>query len=487
MLLSRVQITAALAALLVLVVLAALLLRPQPTTTPGACTHFASPTGTGSACTESSPCAPATWITSPTLATPGRVLCLLDGLYRGSASMLALGESLHGTPEAPITVRARTDGQVTIDGEFRQRPLDCQARDWTVEGLDVKDGHDTVAVLRGTRCTFRRLVAYSTDADLSHHVDNLIDIGGAYNLCEDCAAFGYARKGLAAGARAGVGPNTFRRVWVESNGFAPTATSGHPTNPVEIGYDQDNVTGENVIAHRDILASASEPEAPFTIFSTRGSALLGSLAYLKGGERFEPGLLLYVFPEGGSHIGSGHQTSQTLLKDLAFVAHPSFTHVAGFYIQGGSGSSGNVAENLVGVAPLASGCSGSGWTCTGVKTGRTMAEAIGEGQSVWQAVPGICTRYQNRVLTTEPLWSAGGTWPMEGRIDAAMVAAGREPVRLTQTIEQLFGSIPQACKTGSTPIPPDPTPPGGALTCTGSIQAVPGAVALQCQPTTQRR
>jgi Bacterial Ig domain/Chondroitinase B len=439
--------------LAVLYVLAALLLTMlaawvtravhAQTRAPAPCSHYASPTGTGSTCTESAPCRLTTWITSSSLARPGATLCLMDGTYGDG---LALTGPMSGTAEQPITVRALHDGKVVIDGQYGQRPLDCLASYWTVEGLDLRNGHDSVAVLRGTGCVARRIVAYSTDHTLEHHLNEVIDVGGTRNLCEDCAAFGFARKMIAVGARGGPGPNTIRRAFVELNGFQPTAESGHPTNPIELGYDQDNVTFENIIAHRDILASASEPEAPLMMFSTRGSGVYGAIAYLKGGETFEPGLLAYVIPEGGSHVGSGHATSHSVIQDLVTYVHPSFQNVKGFYIQGGSGSTGNRGENLVAIAPTAgSGCGGGGWTCTHIKQGTTVEAALGAGKSIWNEVPGICKRYVNRVLTTSPLWP----FPISARLDAAMIAAGRPPVELTKTMEQIFGPIPAACRTGA--------------------------------------
>jgi hypothetical protein len=54
----------------------------------------------------------------------------------------------------------------------------------------------------------------------------------------------------------------------------------------------------------------------------------------------------------------------------------------------------------------------------------------------------LCYRYQDGVLTKEPLWP----WPMNDRIEEAMTQAGREPVDVTKAIEQLFGPIPAPCR-----------------------------------------
>jgi hypothetical protein len=57
----------------------------------------------------------------------------------------------------------------------------------------------------------------------------------------------------------------------------------------------------------------------------------------------------------------------------------------------------------------------------------------------------ICKRYQEGLLTSQPLWP----WPMNQRIKDAMVASGRAPIDVTQTIKNMFGLIPNECTTRS--------------------------------------
>src|SRR5262245_47422996 len=78
------------------------------------CTHYASPNGTGSGLSSSQPFKIANFWP---LAKAGRTLCLLDGKYTGSASMINPPQNLSGTASAPITVRALNDGKVTINGQ----------------------------------------------------------------------------------------------------------------------------------------------------------------------------------------------------------------------------------------------------------------------------------------------------------------------------------------------------------------------------------
>jgi len=237
-----------------LLLLVPLIVQAQP-----ACSHYASPTGSGATCSQSAPCNVGTWLSSH--AGPGKTLCMLDGVYKGDSQMLVFGPK-SGTAGNPITVRALNDGKVEINGEFQRRPIDCNASFITVQGVNARDGNDTTMVVRGHNCVMQRIIASSGDPG-DGGIEKQIDLGGTNNLIEDCAAYGFSRKMLAAGARGGDGPNTIRRCWVEHNGSPYGSSQGNPTDPIDIGYGQKNVTAENVIARRNILSSATEPEKMF--------------------------------------------------------------------------------------------------------------------------------------------------------------------------------------------------------------------------------
>jgi Chondroitinase B len=413
------------------------------------CSHYAAPNGSGSTCSKDSPCNVGTWLSSK--AAPGGVLCLRDGVYKGDSQMLAFS-SKSGTAGSPITVRAENDGKVLIDGEFQRRPIDCNASYITVMGLNAKDGNDTTMVVRGHACTMQRIVAWSGQP-ADGGIENVIDVGGTNNLVEDCGSFGYARKTLAAGARGGSGPNTIRRCWVEHNGSPYGSAEGNPTDPVDLGYNQDQVTMENIIGRRNILSSATEPEAPLHAYSTRNSALLGSIVYATNADNIETSMMLNITAESGSHAGSGHVTTNFLLQDTVLLAAPVHEHLKAMSIEGGKGSSGNVAKNVVGVAPQGLGsCTSDGWECSNLHGGRTLAEAT-KGKTIYELAPGTCFRYKDRQLTSEPLWP----WPMQARIQAALESARMPTRNVTKHIEQTFGAIPAQCG-GTTPVPPQPSP-----------------------------
>ena len=415
---------------------------------PPACTAYGAANGSGSTCTDSTPCNVGTWLASK--AAPGGVLCLKDGTYKGDSQMLAFSTK-SGTASAPITVRALNDGKVLIDGEFQRRPLDCNASYITVEGADLKNGHDNVLVLRGSHCIARRVVAWATESS-DGGIENIADIGGAHNLLEDVALWGYARKILAMGARGGNGPNTARRVWAEHNGSRAGSAQGNPTEAAEIGYNQSQVTMENVIARRNILTSATEPEAAIHAFSTHDSALLGSIAFATASDHYDTDNLLNITAEAGSHAGSGFVTSRMLVQDIVLYGEHARSDLKGYQIDGGLGSTGNVARNIISVTPKGGDvCAGSGWECTNLLKGKTLTEAIGS-RTIWDVAPGVCRRYKDRVLTQEALWP----WPMEERIRAGREASRMPVTSVTASVGRTLGTIPAQC--GGTGTDPGPGP-----------------------------
>lgn len=412
------------------------------------CSHFASPQGSGNACSESAPCNVGTWLS--TQAAAGKVLCMKDGVYKGDSQMLTFS-ARSGTAGSPITVRALNDGRVEVNGEYQRRPLDCAASYITVIGVNVANGNDTTLTVRGQHCLIQRVLAWSGNPG-DGGIENIVDIGGNYNVLEDIGAWGHARKMVAIGARGGPGPNTIRRVWAEHNGSPYGSAQGNPTDPIDIGYNQLSVTAENVIGRRNILSSATEPEAPIHMYSTRGSAILGSIVYAKNSDNFDTTTLLNVTPESGSHAGTGKDsTSDSVVQDVVLLAGPAHEQIMGFAIDGGMQSVNNVAKNIVSVAPQGGGrCQGSGWTCSNLFLGTSLEQALGS-KKIWEVAPGTCFRYKDRVLTQEPLWP----WPMEQRIAEALGRARVPHTPVKADLESVFGTIPAQCGGGSTP-PPNP-------------------------------
>src|SRR5438093_1280808 len=74
-----------------------------------ACNYYASPTGGGNGLSSSSPFKISNFWS---VAGPGKTLCLSNGVYVGSDSMIDPPDNLQGSSGSPITVRALNDGGV---------------------------------------------------------------------------------------------------------------------------------------------------------------------------------------------------------------------------------------------------------------------------------------------------------------------------------------------------------------------------------------
>ena len=195
-----------------------------------------------------------------------------------------------------------------------------------------------------------------------------------------------------------------------------------------------------------------------------------SIVYATNQDNIETSMMLNITAESGSHAGSGHVTTNFLLQDVVLLAAPVHEHLRGYQIDGGSGSSGNVAKRVIAVAPQGGGScgSGGGWDCSELHSGRTLAEAL-KGKTIYEVAPGTCYRYKDRVLTNEPLWP----WPMQARIQAALESARMPTRNVTKHVAQTFGAIPAQC--GGTGTPPGPTPgPGVPVPPTAVTAATTG-------------
>ena len=309
----------------------------------------------------------------------------------------------------------------------------------------------------------QRVVAY-TEAPQDGGNENNIDVGGNHNVLEDIGGFGHSRKILAAGARGGNGPNTVTRAWLEHNGSPTGSAQGEPTEVAEIGYNQSSVLFQNVIARRNILSSASEPEAAHHIFSTHDSALLGSISYVLSTDNYDTDIMLNATPEAGSHAGSGFVTSRTTIQDVLLIADPAHDRMRGLIIDGGLGSTGNKAKNIISVAHDPGRCQGDGWECTNLYLGQTLAQALGN-KKIWEVAPGLCYEVVNRQVTSTPLWP----WKMQSRIQAALGAARMPAKNVTEHATRAMGEIPAQCMRsgepgpGPGPGPSVPVPPARSL------------------------
>ena len=471
--------------LALLLVLATHLLRPRSTATR---TFYASPTGTGTACTQAAPCLPGSWWP---LAGPGATLVLLDGVYTGALGMLAPPAGLAGTPTAPITLKAFHDGQVLLDAEHQRSALSLQpGNDWfVVEGMNAMRGKESLWFFGGSHNRGRRLIGWGgTEGQANSYIFSLgrqVD-----NVVEDCGGWGdFARK-IFDGAQSQAPDSDsqwsgFRRCWGEFNGW-PVGES-NPTNTLQMGYRTRQQRFENLVLTWNTLGATGNPDGVVSFFydceaasnSVHGTALLGSLLYLLPGQRFD-----------AASLATATCTSDAAWREVVFALPPGFpgTYPFSAINQTSVAPQGNnrceTCVSVYGDGNPARIQNQTGWTMPGFREARTLAEAL-DGQSVYTLLPSLCYRVESGVLTNKPLWSDGGRWPMNSRIMAAREASGYGRTDVTQDVIDLLGPIPAECKS-TTPVPPDPGPGPAAMTCSGDLLAA-GRIELRCSPATRKR
>lgn len=438
---------------------AALLIPSSALAQQAACTKYASNNGSGGACTNEAPCKISAFLNNASLRVPGAVLCLKDGVYTGGDSMIAIPDGFNGTSEKPITIRALNPGKVTIDGQDSSRPINTRGSWGVIQGVNAARGDNENVMIRGTHWLIKDLVTWNVGSN----GDTNIHLSGTDNTVEDCGSFGPARKSIAAGA-AGGNRNTVRRCWARWE--ANLHMSSNPTNTYEGGYGQDGFTFENTIATWNTQGRVTEPEGLGELFSSKNSKWLGSIFYLRASDSYAPSVLVFGTTDAGSHSQQGHfnPTSNLIFKHiLAYIdpGHSKFSSMKAFLFAEGTDpghppGTNNTLTDLTSIAGSSNAFSSS-FPVGRVQWGKTIATAIGAGKSMWldsYAGPGICKRYVNGQLTTQGLWP----FPMNQRIKDALVQAGYPAVDVTGTMEQLFGAIPEQCRTeGTIPIPPEPS------------------------------
>jgi hypothetical protein len=440
--------------------------------------YFASNTGTGTACTQAAPCAPATWIADSTKCAPGNILWLNDGVYTGTAYMIRPGSVAPGrsgldTPSGRITIKAINDGAVRIDAEGQTNPIQFRNNSfWTLEGFDACNGN---AFVGGNGCIdfaggnhgvhLRRMVAWNA-GDLFAPSDicvststkpswcpDCVQVGATWTnnptrypggcpnqhtiavnssnnvLLEDVAAFGKGRFNIVFyGAGPGTPNNgsTCRRCWGRWEGMRSIAG---PEISMMMNYNQDayNVTWENFIAtwtgERDDGHYGSSPQGSFqtqvmrTGDLTTGQNILGGIAYVKPGAQDPFGNpSTFAGNNGNPNTGHGH----VHYKNVVIKTLPGFTSSAmGFGTCSASPCVDNTADNMTLIGDNASTPNPTHWTANNILN----ATSLGTINIFTGASGGatICKRYTNRVLsTTDNLWP----WPMDERIKAALAVAG---------------------------------------------------------------
>ena len=154
-----------------------------------ACSYYASPNGGGNGLSQSSPFKIANFWK---VASPGKTLCLLDGVY---SDAIKPPQNLNGTASARITVRALNDGKVRINGGGVRTPVSLANNDYFVlEGFDVHNSSGSVVHISSgaDHNVVRRVCAWDA-ADNTNTVVWAVHYNTG-NLLEDVCGFGSGRK-----------------------------------------------------------------------------------------------------------------------------------------------------------------------------------------------------------------------------------------------------------------------------------------------------
>jgi hypothetical protein len=420
------------------------------------CDYYASPGGGGNGLSASLPFQISNFWS---VAAPGKTLCLLDGEYKGGHSMINPPVGLSGSTGNPITIRALNDGKVRLNGEFSRRPVWLANKTYfVIEGINAHSGSDYVYRVgdNAHHNILRRVVGWDVSEPKGENI--FLIAKGNDNLVEDAAGFGRARK-IFTSAQNGKSYHTYRRVW--GRWQEATLIVSNPTSTMEIGYNSSELTFENALSTWDRAGLGRRPEGMFKIFGggalapprLTNSRLLGSIAYIQPGAVYD-----------GDKQVEAYEMDEFEFKHVVIYIHPNnpiSNTSRTFHCR-----NLNVGEtpNLRIVDSVSVGRRGavieSKWQTTNFRHGGTLEEAIGAGKSLFREVPGICRRYENRVLTNEPLWP----WPMDQRIKEAIALSGYKSVTaglakvppgkegtITGAMEAMFGPLPPECFSGGTP------------------------------------
>jgi hypothetical protein len=412
-----------------------------------ACTHYASPTGSGSSCTLGSPCLIASFWS---IARPGNVLCLNNGVYTGGSSMIE--PTISGQSGNPITVRALNDGGARINGQGSNRPVFLSNVQWLIlEGFDAHGSNQEVVAIStgGHNNIIRRVCAWDGNTNDNRHVWQIRN-GATNNLLEDVCGFGTGRKIFEAYATDG--PNTIRRAWSQWNAHALYGNDGGaPKHAFTATYHSRNLIIENPIGTWNGSAAGAE----MSLFGTDridsgsycvNSKYLGGIGYVRNADTV-PGLIGLIY---------GSSNPQCFeFKDMVVYTEQSRRPVyAATSVASCSPNCNRRLTNITEIGTTASSIDtgANGW----IVTNRVDVDTVPQAPNIWNGSgtqgARVCKQYVNGTLTSTPLWP----WPMDGRIRAALSAAGKNPDAtfggagnsVTQLMEQKFGAIPAECRTG---------------------------------------
>jgi hypothetical protein len=418
-----------------------------PITTDGAvteCTHFASPTGTGDGLSVGKPYKIQNF-TQSSHAAPGAVLCLASGNYTGIEGMIQPTTGKNGTALNPIKIKASTDGGPWIQGQAARTPVSLNNNDfWILEGFDASDSDGAVVVIwnGSSNNIIRRVCAWDSNPAANTRVWGVTGDLSVNNVIEDSCGFGVGRRIFAI---AQGGPGTIlRRTWAAYTKLG----LGGPESAYQFAYNSHTHTLENVIGtwKQAVDGDSNTGEASIVHLANEGHThkVLGSMFYVKTGDLMDPSRIFRT-DFGGTTAHGPIEIRDTIIYSEQAGKIP-------WTLTTGASCTNCTITNTTEVGGTASNILSS-WTQTNRGDYANLAAMNTATANPFLAAAGnggrMCFRYINKAITTQKLWP----WPMDARINAALVRAGRDPDdyfgtgnELTEYLESVFGTIPAACK-----------------------------------------
>lgn len=420
--------------------------------TPLNCTSYASPTGQGNGGSPDKAFRVATFWKS---AEAGNTLCLLDGTYTDTDSMIAPPSGLRGASGRPITIRALHEGKVRIDGQGKRLPIRLWWNDWmVVEGLNACCSSGAVVGLDHSNHNVIRRVAAWDAAEGNNDVFGVHF--GEHNLLEDVAGWGIARKVYESSQ--GGDYTTIRRAWGRWEGSHVIG----PKMVYTVAYNNYGMLLENAIGTwsgermKDsyvLLDYYGKPwsgrgegtyhnrdvDQPYAVFGMDAlkkdkkakARLLGSLAYIGRRDSFKAPQLVFVT----------NMDAVEIADTIAYVESDAYPQVKTFALYGLTAATNLLAHSITSIGGAGARIKHE-WETRNVLEGPSLA-VYKPGENAFSTTRGanLCNRYVDGVRTTEPLWP----WPMNQRILEATVASGRAPVDVTTQVQAILGPIPPPC------------------------------------------
>lgn len=189
---------------------------------------------------------------------PGDNLVLLDGLYNETNSGFLVMASVHGTSGQPITIKAQNERKAHIHNHGGLSSINISASSYvTFDGLQLSSEDNASLASDGqgmqiTNCdhlVLRRLLVHHNNRYGNNHLITCIDVSNS--LFEECEFYYHHRHAIM--TKPG-GNNTFRRIYCNSRGYG-NIPGGYPNGHGDNGgdvciscYPAKSTIIENVIA-----------------------------------------------------------------------------------------------------------------------------------------------------------------------------------------------------------------------------------------------